>query len=144
MSSLRRIPGKKLSVLERSLNFMVIRQRHFLMKSFNESKFRYCPFLWIFYGRGVNNKINHLHKHSLHTVYKDDNSSFEDLLLKGQLVFFLLKKRLWHSCFPVNFAKFLRTSFFKEHLWWQFQSFTLNQRNIPSHPTELSKVKQLC
>ena len=23
----------------------------------------------------------------------------------------LLKKRLWHRCFPVNFAKFLRTSF---------------------------------
>ena len=23
---------------------------------------------------------------------------------------FLLKKRLWHRCFPVNFAKFLRTS----------------------------------
>ena len=24
----------------------------------------------------------------------------------------LLKKRLWHSCFPVNSAKFLRTPFF--------------------------------
>ena len=23
----------------------------------------------------------------------------------------LLKKRLWHGCFPVNFAKFLRTPF---------------------------------
>ena len=23
----------------------------------------------------------------------------------------LLKKRLWHRCFPVNFAKFLRTTF---------------------------------
>ena len=30
----------------------------------------------------------------------------------------LLKKRLWHRCFPVNFAKFLRTTFFTEHLWW--------------------------
>ena len=29
----------------------------------------------------------------------------------------LLKKRLWHKCFPVNFAKFLRTSFIIEHLW---------------------------
>ena len=25
----------------------------------------------------------------------------------------LLKKRLWHRCFPVNFAKFLRTPFLK-------------------------------
>ena len=30
----------------------------------------------------------------------------------------LLKKRLWHRCFPVNCAKFLRTPFFIEHLWW--------------------------
>ena len=28
----------------------------------------------------------------------------------------LLKKRLWHRCFPVNFAKFLRTPFIIEHL----------------------------
>ena len=32
----------------------------------------------------------------------------------------LLKKKLWHSCFPVNFAKFLRTTFYIEHLWWRF------------------------
>ena len=25
----------------------------------------------------------------------------------------LSKKRLWHKCFPVNFAKFLRTPFLK-------------------------------
>ena len=30
----------------------------------------------------------------------------------------LLKKRPWHRCFPVNFAKFSRTSFFVEHLRW--------------------------
>ena len=28
----------------------------------------------------------------------------------------LLKKRLWHRCFPVNFVKFLKTLFFTEHL----------------------------
>ena len=28
----------------------------------------------------------------------------------------LLKKRLWHRCFPVNFTKFLRTTFLTEHL----------------------------
>ena len=30
----------------------------------------------------------------------------------------LLKKRLWHRCFPVNLAKLLRTPFFTEHLRW--------------------------
>ena len=31
-----------------------------------------------------------------------------------------VKKKLRHTCFPVNIAKFLRTSFFTEHLWWLF------------------------
>ena len=39
-----------------------------------------------------------------------------------QSVFFnketLLKKRLWHRYFSVDFVKFLRTPFFIEHLWW--------------------------
>ena len=30
----------------------------------------------------------------------------------------LLKKRLLHRCFPVNFVKFLITSILTEHLWW--------------------------
>ena len=30
----------------------------------------------------------------------------------------LLKKRLWHRCFPVNFAKFLRTPISIEQLKW--------------------------
>ena len=29
----------------------------------------------------------------------------------------LLKKRLWHRCFPMDFAKFLKALFFTEHLW---------------------------
>ena len=28
----------------------------------------------------------------------------------------LFKKSLWHRCFPVNFTKFIRTSFLKKHL----------------------------
>ena len=30
----------------------------------------------------------------------------------------LLKKGLYHRCFPVNFEKFLKTPFFTEHLQW--------------------------
>ena len=36
----------------------------------------------MFQGRGLNNKINHLHERSLRTVYKDNNSSFKELLKK--------------------------------------------------------------
>ena len=36
----------------------------------------------------------------------------------------LLKKRLWHRCFPVNFKKFLRTAFFIEHFWTTTSGFS--------------------
>ena len=35
----------------------------------------------------------------------------------------LLKKTLWHSCFPVNFARFLKTPCFTEHIRWLFCNF---------------------
>ena len=36
----------------------------------------------------------------------------------------LLKKRLWHRCFPLNFAEFLRTHFVMEHFWWLLLNVT--------------------
>ena len=39
----------------------------------------------------------------------------------------LLQKRLWHRCFPVDFAKFLRTPFFTEPLQWLFLKFISHQ-----------------
>ena len=32
---------------------------------------------------------------------------------------------LWHRYFPINFANFLRTLFFIEHLWWLLLSLSL-------------------
>ena len=45
----------------------------------------------------------------------------------------LLKKRLWHRCFPVNFAKVLRT-IFTEHLRWLLLSVNVRDvfRNLPN------------
>ena len=47
-------------------------------------KFDDFPLIWMFHGRGVNNKINHLHELSLRIVYKDKISSFEDLLKRDK------------------------------------------------------------
>ena len=47
----------------------------------------------------------------------------------------LLKKRLWHRCFPVNFLKFLRTPFLTETsarcFWWLFDSVFISQVVFP-------------
>ena len=44
---------------------------------------------------------------------------------------FLIKFRpVWHRCFPMNFAKFLRTLFLREHLPWLPMKLQLTiQRN---------------
>ena len=45
----------------------------------------------------------------------------------------LLKKRLWHRCFPVDFVKFLRTPFYIEHLWWLLLYSTKSSRMSSSN-----------
>ena len=43
----------------------------------------------------------------------------------------LLKKRLWHTCFPVNFAKFLRNFYlFTEHI--RATAFEIVGRQLPN------------
>ena len=59
---------------------MSLNQRRTSMKTFIESQFGYSPLVWMFHGRMVNKKINHLHERALRIVYKDYTSSFEDLL----------------------------------------------------------------
>ena len=70
ISSLCRKVGNKLSVLARLSNFMSFKQRRILSKTFIESRFGYCPLIWMFHSRRVNNKTNNLHERSLRVVYK--------------------------------------------------------------------------
>ena len=65
---------------------MSFQQGRFLMKLFVEAQFEYCPLVWMFHSREVNRKINHLHERSLCIVYRDYNSSFNDLLKKDKSV----------------------------------------------------------
>ena len=52
------------------------------METFIESQFNYCPLIWMFHSRTINNKINRLHERALRIVYSDFKSSFEGLLMK--------------------------------------------------------------
>ena len=56
----------------------------------------------------------------------------------------LLKESLWHRCFPVNFAKFLRTPFFTKHLQWLLliQKHTLPHMLILIMTSQLSKLME--
>ena len=57
-------------------------ERKTAMKEFVTSQFGYCPLVWMFHNRSLNNKINHLDKRALRITYGDRSSSFEDLLKK--------------------------------------------------------------
>ena len=50
------------------------------MNAFFGSQFNYCPLIWMFHSRNLNNKINRLHEHCLRVIYNDKTSSLEQLL----------------------------------------------------------------
>ena len=55
-----------------------------LMKAFIESQFSYCSLIWMFHSRMLNNRINNLHERALRLVYKDNVSTFTQLLQRNK------------------------------------------------------------
>ena len=70
--------------LSRVSNFMTMKQRQITMKAFVLSQFGYCPLVWMFHSRKLNNRINRIHERALRIVYRDNESSFDDLLSKDE------------------------------------------------------------
>ena len=54
----------------------------------------------------------------------------------------LLKKRLWHRCFPVNFAKFIRTPFLQNTSSSCFWPFSLSRKWV-SYRLTLTLIESL-
>ena len=61
----------KLNALSRIAPLMNVRKKRIIMKLFIESQFRYCPLIWMFHSRGLNNKINRIHERALRITYND-------------------------------------------------------------------------
>ena len=78
--------SRKINALSRITPFMNISKRRILMNSFFNSQFNYCPLVWMFHSRSINNKINRLHERVLRIVYNDFKSSFKNLLEKDGTV----------------------------------------------------------
>ena len=76
--------SKKLHALGRIATFMSFEKCRTLMKAFIESQFNYCPLIWMFHSRIMNNKINRIHERALRLVYSDHVSSFDELLKKDR------------------------------------------------------------
>jgi len=72
--------GRKLTALGRISKFMTLEKRKALFKAFIQSQFSYCPLVWMFHDRNLNNKINNLHERALRMVYRNDVLTFDELL----------------------------------------------------------------
>ena len=73
---------QKLNALVRLAPFMNVDKKRMIMKAFIESQFGYCPLVWIFHSRSLNNKINLINERALRITFNDKSSSFQNLLEK--------------------------------------------------------------
>ena len=72
--------SQKLHALSRISHYMDVKQRQLIMKAFINSQFGYCPLVWMFHSRLMNNRINKIHERSLRIVFNDNKSTFRELL----------------------------------------------------------------
>ena len=78
--SLLKKGNQKLHALARISKYVSQDKLKLIMNTFIKSQFNYCPLLWMFHSRTLNNRINRLHERALRIVYKNEELSFEELL----------------------------------------------------------------
>ena len=86
INSICKKASQKLNALARIAPYMNIQKRRTIMKSFVTSHFSYCPSIWMFHSRRLNNKINSVHERALRMIYQDTTSTFQELLNKDNSV----------------------------------------------------------
>ena len=74
----------KLNLLARVTPFINASKKRITMKSFIELQFGYCPLIWMFHSRRLNNEINRIHGKALRITYNDKLSSYGELLTKDR------------------------------------------------------------
>ena len=74
--------NRKLNALARLTNYMELPKRRLLLNAFFKAQFNYCPVVWMFHSRSLNNKI----KRCLRIIYNDKHSNFDVLLEKDNSV----------------------------------------------------------
>ena len=78
--------SQKLHALTRISIFMEPEKLKLLMKIFVMSQVSYCLLMRMFHDRNLNNRRNRTHERALRIAYKDNFSSFENLLLNDNSV----------------------------------------------------------
>ena len=83
--SLCRKAGQKISALARLKNYFTSDQRNVPLNSVITSQFTYCPLIWMFMSRCLNNPLNNIHKQALRLIYNDHKKSFNSISTENNL-----------------------------------------------------------
>ena len=101
INSICKKTSRKLNVLARIAPYINIQKRRTIMKPLVTSQFStdiilgtlynifeisYCPLIWMFHSRRLNNKINSTHEKALMNTYQDNTSTFQELINKDNYV----------------------------------------------------------
>ena len=86
VASLCQKASHKLNALTRVAQYMNLAKRRSIMKTFICSQFGYCPLVWMFHSREINNRINSLLERALRVVHRDYKVKFSKLLSKDKSV----------------------------------------------------------
>ena len=79
--------NRKLTIPSRMFIYLTFEKYKILLRSYFESQVKYCPLVWMFHGRQINNRINFLYERALRMIYDDSTSSFVSLLVKDNSFF---------------------------------------------------------
>ena len=129
--------SRKLNALSWIAPCMTFDQRRLILNSFITSHFSYCPVVWMFYSRKLNERINHIHERAPRIVYKDCNSSFQEFLIEDKSLninplITEMYKNLWLKSSKLKMPYHLSS-------WMMF--FSLSKNHTPYEQLRSRKIR---
>ena len=70
--------------LTRIRKFLFQEQTKRLSEAYIMLSFKYCPLIWVYYGKIEDKSTNKVYKHTLRLIYDTEDATFEDLLERGK------------------------------------------------------------
>ena len=134
VTALCKKPNQKLHAFSRISSYVDREKLRQIMKAFLLSQFNYCPLIWMFSDRQMNNRSNSIHEKALRIVYNDTSSKFPDLLRKDNSV----SIHQWHlqllmsEIFKTNLG--LNPCFMKRIFAQKSTSYNLRMNNLLDVP----------
>ena len=71
VTSLSRKTSQKLYDLARVVHYINLAQSRLIMNAFIFSRFEYCPLVWIFHSKKLNNRISNIYERALIIAFRD-------------------------------------------------------------------------